>query len=88
MARYQKKQKEFSKRILILASIINILVIGFSCFMIYTTKDLSPLCYLIPSVAGEVATGTGFYYSKAKAENKIKLMKQYGVEPTEDSFRE
>ena len=79
---------EFSKKILIVAAIINILVIGFSCVMIVITCDLSPLCYLIPSVAGEVATGTGFYYAKAKAENKIKLMRKYGVEMTEDSFRD
>lgn len=79
---------EFSKKILIVAAIINILVIGFSCVMIYITRDLSPLCYLIPSVAGEVATGTGFYYTKAKAENKIKLMQKCGIEMTEDSFRE
>ena len=79
---------EFSKKILIVAAIINILVIGFSCVMIIITRDLSPLCYLIPSVAGEVATGTGFYYAKAKAENKIKLMRKYGVEMTEDSFRD
>lgn len=79
---------EFSKKILIVAAVINILVIGFSCAMIYITRDLSPLCYLIPSVAGEVATGTGFYYAKAKAENKIKLMQKCGIEMTEDSFRE
>ena len=79
---------EFSKKILIVASIINILVIGFACVMIFITRDLSPLCYLIPSVAGEVATGTGFYYSKAKAENKIKLMQKYNVQMTEDSFRD
>nr|DAG32566.1 MAG TPA: hypothetical protein [Caudoviricetes sp.] len=79
---------EFSKKILIVAAIINILVVGFSCVMIFITRDLSPLCYLIPSVAGEVATGTGFYYAKAKAENKIKLMQKYNIEMTEDSFRE
>ena len=79
---------EFSKKILIVAAIINILVVGFSCVMIFITRDLSPFCYLIPSVAGEVATGTGFYYAKAKAENKIKLMQQYNIEMTEDSFRE
>lgn len=79
---------EFSKKILIVAAIINILVVGFSCVMIFITRDLSPLCYLIPSVAGEVATGTGFYYAKAKAENKIKLMQQYNIKMTEDSFRE
>lgn len=62
---------EFSKKILIVAAIINILVVGFSCAMIAITRDLSPLCYLIPSVAGEVATGTGFIMPKQR--QKIRL---------------
>lgn len=79
---------EFSKKIMIVAAIINLLVIGFSCYMIFITRDLSALAYLIPSVAAEVATGTGFYYAKAKTENKIKLMKSYGVDPTNESFND
>lgn len=35
-------------------------------------------CYLIPAIFGEAATATGFYYSKAKTENMIKLRRQYG----------
>lgn len=73
-----KKKPEFSKLILIVAAMINIAVIAFSCVMMYRTGDLSPLVYLIPSVSTEVATGTGFYYAKAQAENKIKLMRLYG----------
>lgn len=86
--KYAKPPMEFSKKIMIVASVINLLVISFSCYMIFITRDLSPLAYLIPSVAAEVATGTGFYYSKAKTENKIKLMKAYGVDPTNESFNE
>ena len=41
----------------------------------------------VPSAA-ETATGTGFYYAKAKVENRIKLMKQNKVELTENSFNE
>lgn len=77
---------EFSKKILIVAGIINVVVIGFALIMIWRTGDLSPLEVLIPSVAAEVSVGTGFYYHKAKVENKIKLMKQYNVEMTEESF--
>lgn len=87
-SRRNKRPIEFSKKILIVAAIINIIVIGFTLVMIWITQDLSPLEYLIPSVAAEVAVGTGFYYSKAKVENKIKLMKENDVELTEDSFRE
>ena len=76
----RKKQKvEFSKKIMIVAGALNIAVILFAVYMIWRTENLEPLAYLIPSTAAEVATGTGFYYSKAKAENKIKLMKDNGV---------
>lgn len=79
---------EFSKKILVLAAIVNVVVIIFTFIMIWRTNDLTPLSYLIPAVAAETATGTAFYYSKAKVENRIKLMKHYKVEPTVESFTE
>lgn len=79
---------EFSKKIMIFAMVINTAVIIFTCAMVVITLDLSPLMYLIPSVAAEVATGTGFYYTKAKTENRIKLMKSNGIKPNEESFRD
>lgn len=89
MRRVKKKPpKEFSKKILIVAGIINAVVIVFTMVMIWRTLDLSPLAYLIPSVAAEVATGTGFYYSKAKVENRIKMMRQNKVTPNETHFSE
>lgn len=89
MRRVKKKPpKEFSKKILIVAGIINAVVIVFTMVMIWRTLDLSPLAYLIPSVVAEVATGTGFYYSKAKVENRIKLMRQNKVTPNETHFSE
>lgn len=89
MRRVKKKPpKEFSKKILIVAGIINAVVIVFTMVMIWRTLDLSPLAYLIPSVAAEGATGTGFYYSKAKVENRIKLMRQNKVTPNETHFSE
>ena len=89
MRRVKKKPpKEFSKKILIVAGIINTVVIIFTMIMIWRTLDLSPLAYLIPSVAAEVAMGTGFYYSKAKVENRIKLMKQNKVTPNDTHFSE
>ena len=84
----KKPPKEFSKKILIVAGIINAVVIVFTMVMIWRTLDLTPLAYLIPSVAAEVATGTGFYYSKAKVENRIKLMRQNKVTPNETHFSE
>lgn len=89
MRRVKKKPpKEFSKKILIVAGIINTVVIGFTMVMIWRTLDLTPLAYLIPSVAAEVATGTGFYYSKAKVENRIKLMKQNKITHNDTHFSE
>ncbi len=81
-----KSKVEFSKKIMISAGVINLVVILFTLIMVWRTLDLTPLSYLIPSVAAEVATGTGFYYSKAKVENRIKLMKSNKVEPTESNF--
>lgn len=86
MRRVRKQPQEFSKKILIVAGVMNAVVIIFTMIMIWRTLDLTPLAYLIPSVAAEVATGTGFYYSKAKVENRIKLMRQYMVAPQEQHF--
>ena len=83
MARYKKKRKmEFSKKIFIGISAAAILVTIFTGIMIWKTNDLSPLMYLIPAVFAELAMATGFYYSKAKAENKIKIQK--GLENPEE----
>lgn len=86
--RRKKTPLEFSKKILLFAAIMNVVVIGFTLIMIWRTSDLSPLAYLIPAVAAETATGTGFYYAKAKVENRIKLMKQNNIKPTEHTFNE
>lgn len=80
------KKFEFSKIILFVFCLIEIGVIAFTCFMVYTTMDSTPLIYLIPSTAIVGATGVKHYYSKAKLENKIKLMYSYGVEPSEEAF--
>lgn len=77
---------EFSKKILFVAATINIIVIAFVLWYINNTGDGSPLAYLIPSVAAETATGTGFYYAKAKAENKIKLMRDNKIKPKREDF--
>ena len=83
MARYKKKKKmEFSKKIFIGVSVAAILVTIFTGIMIWKTNDLSPLMYLIPAVFTELATATGFYYNKAKAENQIKIRK--GLENPEE----
>ena len=88
MGKQHKSKMEFSKKILFFAAILNIIVIVFTLIMVWKTCDLTPLEYLIPSVAAETATGTGFYYAKAKVENRIKLMKQNHIEINENTFDE
>lgn len=80
-----KKKLEFSKLIMLVVGAVTVVVTAFSLWMMWRTRDLSPLAYLIPAVFAELSVGTGFYYSKAKAENKIKLRKQYGSEIYNDT---
>lgn len=80
-----KKKIEFSKLIMLTVGAVTIIVTAFALFMIWKTQDLSPLAYLIPAVFAELSVGTGFYYTKAKAENRIKLRQKYGSEIYNDT---
>jgi len=79
---------EFSKLIFVGVSVVTVAIVLFSCRMIWITMDTSALGYLIPAVFTEMAAATGFYYSKAKAENKIKLMAAAGVQPEAANFND
>lgn len=79
---------EFSKKILIFIAIINIIIMIVTIVMVWRVGDLSPLTTLIVTYGAEGSTALGFYYSKSKVENKIKLMKKYDVELTENSFND
>lgn len=81
-----KKKVEFSKLIFVAVSVLTVAITVFSCCMIWRTMDTSALAYLIPAIFAEMAAATGFYYSKAKAENKIKLKAQYGIKPDASDF--
>ena len=82
------KKVEFSKLIFVGVSVVTVAIVLFSCRMIWITMDTSALAYLIPAVFAEMAAATGFYYSKAKAENKIKLMAVAGVQPEAANFND
>lgn len=88
MATNKRKRHEFSKLILLVFGLVELFVVVFTCRMVYTTKDLTPLAYLIPSTAVFGATAVKNYYSKAKVENRIKLMRKYGVQPTAEAFND
>lgn len=81
-----KKKVEFSKLIFVGVSVLTLAITVFACRMIWITMDTSALAYLIPAVFAEMASATGFYYTKAKSENKIKLMALYGVQPEASDF--
>ncbi len=80
-----KKKREFSKIILTTVGAVTLVVSAFTMAVVWKTNDTAPMAYLIPSVFGELATATGFYFSKAKAENQIKLRKSYGPEIYNDT---
>jgi hypothetical protein len=84
----KKPKREFSKLILATVGAVTLIVTAFTILIVWKTGDTTPLAYLIPAVFGELATATGFYYSKAKAENRIKLRKQYGADIYNDSKEE
>lgn len=79
------RKPEFSKLIMVVVGAVTIAVTAFTLVMVWKTNDTSPLAYLIPAVFAELSVGTGFYYSKAKAENRIKLRKAYGSDIYNDA---
>ena len=92
------KKREFSKIIIAIVGtatgIVTVFTLAvaelatatvFTLAVVWKTGDTSPLAYLIPAIFAELATATGFYYSKAKAENRIKLRKKYGPDIYNDS---
>lgn len=82
------KKREFSKQIFIGVSVGTGLITFFSFVLMFMTRDLSPLTYLIPATFAELATSTAFYYNKAKIENRIKLKQRYKQEIYPDDFKE
>lgn len=79
MKRIERKI-EFSKIMFISIWFLTFGTVVASFILMFMTEDLSPLSYLIPAIFAEFAVGTGFYYNKAKLENKLKIMKDYKME--------
>lgn len=71
-----KKKIETSKIIIFVAFIMVTAVTVDAIFLMHQTGDTSPLSYIIPSAYGVLTAATGFYYWKAKNENKLKLRNQ------------
>ena len=88
----KKKFVEFSKVIVSAMFIICLVLTVYVCYivrlgmMINGIIDFTPFAYLVPSWFTAFTTAIGFYYAKAKAENRIKLKKEYGVELAPQDF--
>lgn len=83
-----KKKKEFSKRIILHLGIAVEIQLVIANILMFITQDLSPLMYIIPLMQAVLGLGLGFYFKKAEAENKIKLMKENNIELTQETFKE
>lgn len=79
---------EFSKKILIVIAIVLFVTLIFSGVMIWRTLDLSPINTIIQTIGGLATIGIVAYFSKAKVENRIKLMKENNVQLENDDFDE
>lgn len=88
MNKKKKVKMEFSKKIFYMVTVFAVIVILYSMALMWKTNDSSALAYLIPSVLGELGVSTGFYYNKAKTENKIKLSKKYGLDINNETINE
>ncbi len=67
-----KLKMEFSKKILLTAFIVAIIVLILSFILMYVIRDLSPLSYIITGIMTVITTATSFYFWKAKNENMAK----------------
>ena len=76
----KKSKMEFSKKIFIFVAAVTVVVTVFTMYMVWETKDISPLIYLIPAIFAEMGTGTAFYYWKARCENLKKMEMEYKSE--------
>ena len=77
---------EFSKLIFWLVYLPTLGATIFACAVVWKTNDTSALTVLLPLLFAELATATGFYYWKAKNENRIKLLKKYKLDIDKDDI--
>lgn len=76
-----KKKFEFSKIIIFIVGVVTIAVTAFTLYMVWETKDMTVMAYLIPAIFAETASSTGFYFWKARTENKIRMSKELQEDP-------
>lgn len=81
-----KKKQEFSKLLFIFVTTLNVLLLGFSCYITLKTYDTAILVVAIAGTAADQAFAIKYYYRKAEQENKIKLMQKYKITPEREDF--
>lgn len=69
----REKRREFSKVIAVMVFTLAFLVSVYSAVAMLIVGNLDALPTLIIAVFTEVTATTGFYYSKAKEENRAKI---------------
>lgn len=81
-----KKKFEFSKVIIFIVGVVTIVVTAFTLYMVWETKDMTVMAYLIPAIFTETASSTGFYFWKARTENKIRMSKELQEDQLDKEF--
>lgn len=84
--REKTRKFEFSKRLFIFISALNVLLLLFCCVVTWKTGDLQILTVAIVGTAADQAFAIKYYYRKAEQENKIKLMQKHGITPEREDF--
>lgn len=85
----QKKKKEFSKILvaqesaLMWITTISIIILAYICIDKQYFGELPWLTAMVAFPWTAYGVSQGFYYNKAKAENKIKLAKKYEIDPND-----
>lgn len=70
------KKMETSKKLLIFAVAMVIIITIVTVIAVFVLQDATPLEFLIGGIFGLATTAFGFYYWKAKAENLAKYGRQ------------
>ena len=72
----RKKSFEFSKLLVSFSLIAGAIITVFGSYMAYVTQDTSIVVALITAIFTDTGAALGFYFNKAKAENRIKIKEE------------
>lgn len=81
------KKRTFSKIMFVALAVQYVILLAFTFVMTWRTGEMESLRTIIVGASAVMMFVIKYYYRKAEQENKIKLMKAYGIEPTREDFR-